>query len=233
MSDRAPILLIPGLNCTVRLFAGQMAQLSSLGPVLIADHRRGDSIETIASEILAVAPTQFAVVGFSLGGYIAFEIMRRTPDRVARLALLGTSARADTEEQIKRRRKRMAMAERGLFLQSVEDQFAQIVHRTRREDAALRRAYLNMAAECGADAFVAHLNASIHRPDSRATLGSIKCPTLVIVGEDDQVTPAALAEEISNGIEKSSLLILPGSGHLSPLEQPELVAQALVNFLRG
>jgi pimeloyl-ACP methyl ester carboxylesterase len=90
MSDRAPILLIPGLNCTVRLFAGQMAQLSSLGPVLSADHRRGDSIETIASEILAVAPTQFAVVGFSLGGYIAFEIMRRTPDRVARLALLGT-----------------------------------------------------------------------------------------------------------------------------------------------
>jgi pimeloyl-ACP methyl ester carboxylesterase len=90
-----------------------------------------------------------------------------------------------------------------------------------------------MAAECGADTFVAHLNASIHRPVSRATLGSIKCPTLVIVGEDDQVTPAALAEEISNGIEKSSLLILPGSGHLSPLEQPEFVAQALVNFLRG
>src|ERR1700716_3779957 len=98
MTEPIPILLIPGLLCSPRLYADQVPQLWRLGPVTIADHTRDDSMSAIARRILAAAPPRFALVGHSMGGYIALEIMRQAPARVARLALLDTAAHADTPE---------------------------------------------------------------------------------------------------------------------------------------
>src|SRR5262249_7638152 len=104
MPDPLPIVLIPGLTCSPRLYADQVPRLWRFGPVMVADHTRDDSMSAIARRILAAAPPRFALAGLSMGGYIAFEIMRQAPQRVVKLALLGTGARAETSEQTERRK---------------------------------------------------------------------------------------------------------------------------------
>jgi pimeloyl-ACP methyl ester carboxylesterase len=199
----------------------------------IADHTRGESVETIARQILTSALSRFALVGFSLGGYIAFEILRQAREHVVRLALLDTGARADSPEQIVRRRERIAMVKAGRFSESLDLQFPIVVHPSARRDEGLRRLYHLMATECGAEALVRHLRASISRPESRPDLAGIRCPTIVVVGDNDQLTPRELAEEIATSITGAQLVVVPGSGHLSPLERPEVVTQALVALLES
>jgi pimeloyl-ACP methyl ester carboxylesterase len=226
-----PILLIPGLNCSARLFVYQFPHLWRFGTVMIANHTRGDTVAAIARQILMSAPPRFTLVGFSMGGYVAFEILREAPERVARLALLDTGARADTPQQVERRRERIAMAQTGRFSESLDAQFPLLVRPNRRDDGALLNQYKTMALECGAEAFVRHLHADMSRPDSRADFANIRCPTIIVVGDMDQLTPPILAEEMANGINGARLVVVPTSGHLSPLEQPESVTKALVSLL--
>jgi pimeloyl-ACP methyl ester carboxylesterase len=229
-SDSLPILLVPGLNCSPRLYAAQIPALWRLGPVIVADHRRGETMAEIARTILAAAPARFRLAGLSMGGYIAFEIMRQAPARVARLALLDTSARPETPEQTERRKMRMALAEAGRFREVNDDLWPLLVDPSRRSDAALRADIDRMAEETGAEAFVRQQRAIIGRADSRPTLGAIDCPTLMIVGESDQLTPPAHAEEIAKGIAGAKLVKLAGCGHMSTMEQPEAVTGLLVDF---
>src|ERR1700690_927389 len=98
-SDSTPILLVPGLNCSPRLYAAQIPSLWRLGLVVVADHRRDDTVAGIAQRILATAPSRFRLAGLSMGCYIAFEIMRQAAAHVVKLALLDTSARPQTPEQ--------------------------------------------------------------------------------------------------------------------------------------
>ncbi len=198
---------------------------------MAADHKRGETIAEIAGQILASAPRSFALVGFSLGGYIAREIMRQAPDRVERLALVDTSARADAQAQVENRRERIAMAREGRFAEALERQFPLSTHPRRHGDEKLRETYFRMADECGPEVFVRHLQAAIARPDSRGDLTRIGCPTLVVVGDSDVITPPALAKEMSEGIPGARLRIISESGHLTPLEQPEAVTQTLMQFL--
>ena len=232
MSGELPIVLVPGLNCSARLYAGQVPALWGFGPVTIADHRRDDSVEAIATRILATAPPRFALVGLSMGGYIAFAIARQSPERVARLALLDTSAHPDTPEQSERRRGMIALAEGGRFSEVPDLLFPVFVHRNRQHDETLRAIVGTMAEETGPQAFVRQQRAIMTRPDCRPQLASIDCPTLVLVGEGDELTPPALSEEIAAGIAGSRLTAVPDCGHLSTLERPEQVNQALVEWLK-
>jgi pimeloyl-ACP methyl ester carboxylesterase len=232
MSGPLPIVLVPGLNCSARLYAGQIPVLWDFGPVTIADHRRDDSVEAIATRILTTAPSLFALVGLSMGGYIAFAIARQAPERVARLALLDTSARPDTAEQSERRRGMIALAEGGRFAEVPNLLFPVFVHRNRQHDEVLRAVVRTMAEESGAQAFVRQQRAIMTRPDCRPQLASIDCPTLVLVGDGDELTPPALSQEIAAGIAGSRLVTVPDCGHLSTLERPEQVNQALVGWLK-
>ena len=227
-----PIVLIPGLTCTARLYAEQIPALWPFGPVTIADHRRDDTMAAIARRILAAAPPRFALAGLSMGGYIAFEIMRQAPERVAKLALLDTGARADTTEQTERRHVLMAQAKAGGYAEIPELAFPLYVHRNRSNDAALKSIVLDMARETGLDAYLLQQQAIITRPDSRPSLGAITCKTLVLVGEGDEATPPELAREIASGIAGARLVIVPDSGHLSTLEKPEAVNKALVDWMQ-
>jgi len=231
-SDPLPIVLIPGLTCTARLYAEQIPSLWQFGPVTIADHRRDDSMAAIARRILAAAPPRFALAGLSMGGYIAFEIMRQAGERVVKLALLDTGGRADTPEQTERRRVLMAMAKEGRYAEIPELAFPLYVHRNRRHDESLKRIVCDMAAATGLEAYLRQQQAILSRPDSRPGLKAITCPTLVLVGDGDEATPPELAREIAAGIVGSRLVVIPDSGHLSTLEQPEAVTQALVEWLR-
>lgn len=227
-----PIVLIPGLTCTARLYAAQVPALWPFGPVTVADHRRDDSMAAIARRILAAAPPRFALAGLSMGGYIAFEIMRQAGERVVKLALLDTGARADTAEQTERRHVLMAKAKSGGYLEIPELAFPLYVHRSRHNDAALKRIVRAMAEETGLDGYLRQQQAIVTRPDSRPSLAAISCKTLVLVGEGDEATPPELAREIAAGISGARLAVIPGSGHLSTLEEPEAVNKALAEWMQ-
>jgi pimeloyl-ACP methyl ester carboxylesterase len=232
MNGGLPIVLVPGLNCSARLYAEQVPVLWGFGAVTIADHRRDDSVAAIAARILATAPPRFALVGLSMGGYIAFAMVRQAPERVAQLALLDTSARPDTPEQSERRRGLIALAEGGRFAELADLLFPVFVHRNRQGDEALRALVRTMAEETGSQAFVRQQRAIMTRPDCRPLLASIRCPTLVLVGDADELTPPALSEEIAAGIAGGRLVRVPDCGHLSTLERPQAVNRALVEWLK-
>jgi len=233
MVQSLPTVLVPGLICSARLYAEQIPALWRFGPVLVADHRRDDSMGTIADRILANAPPRFALAGLSMGGYIAFVIAQKAPERVARLALLDTSARPETPRQTERRLPQIALADGGRLSEVVEQLFPLFVHHDRHGDASLKRIVHAMAAETGPEAFVRQQKAIMSRPDARPLLASIACPTLVLVGDGDELTPPVLSEEIAAGIAGAQLVKVPDSGHLSTLEQPDAVNAALAEWMGG
>jgi pimeloyl-ACP methyl ester carboxylesterase len=232
VTEPLPLVLVPGLLASPRLYAPQIPELWRAGPVMIADHTRDDSIPGVARRILASAPRVFALAGLSMGGYIAFEMVRAAPERIARLALLDTSAWPDTAEQSAARRVQMALAAQGEFAEVLNGLFPRLVHRTRHADVALRAAFDLMAEDVGLDGYLRQQAANLGRADSRPTLAHIHCPTLVLVGDGDEVTPPERAAEMARGIAGARLVNIPQCGHLSTLERPEEVTRALLEWLR-
>jgi pimeloyl-ACP methyl ester carboxylesterase len=187
----------------------------------------------IAARILADAPPRFALAGLSMGGYVAFAILRLAPERVVKLAFLDTSARPDTAEQSAAREKFIGLARAGKLGEVVETLTPRFLHRNRHNDEALKRVVREMAADTGVEAFVRQQQAITSRPDSRPLLASIRCPTLVVVGEGDELTPPELAKEICTGVSGARLVVVPDCGHLSTIEKPEAVNAALAEWLSG
>lgn len=231
MASVLPLLLVPGLLCSARLYAPQIAALWPFGPVTVADHRRDDKVAAIAARILADSPPRFALAGLSLGGYIAFAMLRQAPERIAKLALLDTSARPDTAEQSARRENFIAMAEEGKLTEVVDTLTRVYLHRNRHNDDALKRVVQDMAADTGVEAFVRQQKAIMSRMDSRPLLATIRCPTLVLVGDGDELTPPDLSKEICTGISGARLVVVPDCGHLSTIEKPNAVNAALAEWL--
>jgi pimeloyl-ACP methyl ester carboxylesterase len=227
-----PILLVPGLGGSPRIYAAVAPALWRFGPVTVGNHISDDNMGAIARRILAEAPPRFALAGHSMGGYIAFEIMRQAPQRVAKLALINTQARPDTPEATARRRGQIARAQGSEYHAVLDDLFSGFVHPSRRDNAELRQLVHDMGDDIGADAFVRQQTAVIGRADSRPSLAWIKCPTLVLTGDEDNTIPNALSAEMADGIHGAKLVILQNCGHLPQLEQPQVTADALVEWLR-
>jgi pimeloyl-ACP methyl ester carboxylesterase len=220
-------VLVPGLLCSARLYAPQLPELWNCGPVTIADHTRDESMVAIAQRVLADAPPRFALAGLSMGGYICLEIMRQAPDRVSKLALLDTSARPDTPEQTASREKQIALAAAGKLKLVIEMLMPSLIYK----DESVRSIVRQMSQEIGAEAFIRQQKAIIGRADSRPLLASIRCPTLVVVGEQDKLIPPDRSKEIADGISGSRFVTIAECGHLSTLEQPAAATRALVEWL--
>ena len=186
MDNPMPILLVPGLVSSSRIYAPVMPALWRCGPVTVANHIRDDNMALIARRILAEAPPRFALAGHSMGGYIAFEIMRQAPDRVARLALINTQARPDTPEATARRRGMMARAKSGEYRAVLDELFPGFVHPSRREDEGLRQLVYDMADDVGAEAFCRQQTAIISRPELAADAGGHQMPDAGAVGRRGQ-----------------------------------------------
>ena len=233
MDNTMPILLIPGVVCSPRIFAPVVPALWRFGPVTVANHIRDDNMGAIARRILAEAPPRFALAGHSMGGYIAFEIMRQAPDRVAKLALMNTQARPDTPDATTRRRSLIERTRSGDYRSVVDELFPVFVHPSRHGDEGLRQIVTDMGEDVGPEAYIRQQIAVISRPDSRPTLAWIKCPTLVLTCDTDNTVPNTLSDEIASGIPGAKLVVLPNCGHLPQLEQPQATSDALVEWLRG
>jgi pimeloyl-ACP methyl ester carboxylesterase len=228
LTDTLPIVLVPGLFCTARLYTEQVPALWKFGPVTVVDHTRGETIAEIASRVLESAPSRFALAGLSMGGYVALEIVHQAPGRVAKLALLDTSARPDTAEQVAVRRQQIELAIAGHLGKVVAMSMPSVIYK----DEAVRVILREMAMELGAEIFVRQQNAIIGRADSRPRLASIRCPTLVLVGEQDRLIPPDRSKEIADGIAGARYVTIPECGHLSTLEQPQRVTKALIEWLQ-
>lgn len=225
-----PILLVPGLNCTAEIYAYQVPALWQFGPVTIANHTEGSSMREIAASILRDAPPEFALVGFSMGGYLAFEILRQARGRVQKLALLDTSARPDTPEAIEKRRTAIALTEQGKFNLAVAQSFPNAVHPDHVGDAALKALHVRMATANGGETYIRQQTAIIGRPDSRPEFGAIEVPTLVVVGDKDAITVPDAAREMATGITDARLVVVPRAGHMALVEQHGIVTAALAEW---
>jgi pimeloyl-ACP methyl ester carboxylesterase len=225
------LVLIPGLACTARLFEPQVAALSAGRTIVVADQTQDDSIAAMAARLLRDVPGTFDLAGLSMGGYVAMEVMRQAPKRVERLALLNTSARLDSPEASQDRQRLIALAEAGRFEEIHSALWPRLVHPDHRGDPYLQDIMFGMMQETGAEAYIRQQRAIMARADSRPSLPGIEIPTLVLVGEGDAITPPEIAREMAEMIEWSSLIVIPGAGHMSTLEQPERVTQALQLWL--
>jgi pimeloyl-ACP methyl ester carboxylesterase len=227
-----PLILLPGLLCDARLWRETIAALGDAAPrCTVADLTQDDSVGAMAARVLAAAPPRFALCGLSMGGYVAFEVLRQaTPGQVVRLALLDTSARPDSEEQARRRRGLMALARTGRFHGVTPRLLPQLVHPDHL-DGPVGAEVIAMAERVGQAAFLRQQAAILGRPDSRPDLPGLDIPTLVAAGEADVLTPPALAEEMEAAIPGARLALLPGCGHLPPIEDPAATAALLRSWL--
>lgn len=232
MTDRTPLILVPGLLCDSLLWANQIGALGDLADCQVANPVNHDSIKGMASDVLHRTPfPRFALAGLSMGGYVALEIMRQAPDRVLKLALLDTSARPDTREQTERRQALIRMAQNGKFELVVQTLIPALLGRARSEDPPIVGAVRTMARNVGIDAFYRQEAAIIGRIDSRPFLPSIQCATLLVCGRQDAITPVELHQELAGGIKGSILKIIDDCGHLSTMERPEHVSACLREWL--
>jgi pimeloyl-ACP methyl ester carboxylesterase len=226
-----PIVFVPGLLCTADLFASQLAAFSTKHPCLVADHTMADNLPDIARAILISAPTKFALAGLSMGGYIAFEMLRQAPERITRLVLFDSNARADRPDQVKTRHVLIGAA-RSIGVRAVQGMLLRLlIHKDRLQDRELTNRILLMADGIGVNAFIRQQQAILGRPDNRPFLAEIKRPTVIIVGEQDALTPVKVAEEMHAGIAGSRLEVIPNCGHLATMEAPDAVNAVLNGWL--
>src|SRR5260221_156958 len=230
-TPRTPLLLLPGLLCDGALFEAQIAALADVAAPIVGDLTRHDSVAGMAAAMLGEMPEYFSLAGLSMGGYVAQEIMRQAPHRVIRLALLDTSAQTDTEEQRTRRHGLIELAGIGHFKGVTPRLLPLLIHQDHLADQKLVDTVIGMAERVGHDGFVRQQTAIMGRPDGRADLKRIACPTLVLCGRQDALTPVALHEEMAAAIRGARLVVIENCGHLSPLEQPEAVTAAIRDWL--
>ncbi|MGN6225085.1 alpha/beta fold hydrolase [Pseudoxanthomonas sp.] len=233
MSDlppRLPVLLLPGLLCDARLWRDQVAGLADIAEVAVPDLTRDDSVGALAARVLADAPERFALGALSMGGYVAFEILRQAPQRVTRLALLATSARADPPKRAAVRRASLAMAERGRFAGVTRKLLPQLVHASQ-VDTPVGEEVMAMAERVGRDAFLRQQRAILERPDSLPLLPALAMPTVIGVGDDDRMTAPEESRILRDGIAGARLHVFTGCGHLPPMEKPQETTELLRAWL--
>ena len=233
MTERTPLVLLPGFLCDAALWRHQAETLTDVAEPIVADLTGFGDPVVAARTLLADLPPKFALAGLSMGGYVAFEILRQAPERVSRLALLDTTARDDSPEK---KSERQGFAEKalepGFDIKAVTEHMLPIfIHERRLEDEVLTADIFAMAERFGADAFARNQLLMMKRPDSRPGLGAITCPTLVLCGRQDKLTPLELHVELVQAIPNAALVVVEDSGHLSTMEQPHAVSAVLRHWL--
>ncbi len=231
--DKIPLILIPGLLCDQDLWKSQVDMLGTVADCMVTDkHMHYETIGQIADAIVDEAPIRFALSGLSMGGYIALEICRKYGDRVQGLALLDTSVRPDMPEQKERRRKLMEICLQQKFSKVIELLLSVLIHPNRQIDYRLRCRVSDMAQRIGPEIFLRQQTAIMSRIDQGPNLPQITCPTLVVCGQQDRITPLDCSVEIAEKINSSELISIKNCGHLSTMEKPHVIAKVMHQWLK-
>lgn len=227
--SKPPLLLLPGTLCNGRLFAPMLAELGDhpTATVAISGAR---SAPDMARRILRDAPPRFALLGFSLGGIVAMEMIAQAPERVTRLALISTTPRPDPATNAAPRRKAVVRASRFGFDSYTDENWHAFVGPASRADEDMKALVKLMAREVGLPAFADQAEIAINRVDSRPRLSRIKVPTLIVAGRQEAICPVHVHQEIAGAVEGSKLVLVE-AGHFAPLEQPKALGQAVAAWL--
>ncbi len=226
------LILLPGLACDEGLWRPILPALDGLWPSQVSTaHNRGADLGAMASALLAETPGPLLLAGCSMGGMLALEIWRQAPQRVRGMALLGTTARADTPDLLALRRQAIELFAAGRMEQVLRASAMFAFHPRGAGRAELVEGYLAMIRRAGAGQLIAQNRAVMARADRRAELPGIRCPVLVACGEGDQITPPDQAREMAAAIPGARLEIVPGAGHMLTLEQPARVGRLLRSWL--
>lgn len=225
------LVLLPGLLCDSALWQHQIKALEGEVNIIVPNLTGADTMPELAKTVLSMAPETFAMAGLSMGGYVAMEIMRLEPSRVSQLALIDTSARADTDESRRKRRGLIELAQKGDFKGVTPRLLPMLIATMRLQDEELTKLIIDMAGRVGMAAFLNQQKAILSRIDSRPHLSLIDVPTTLICGEQDALTPPEHVHEIASYIKHSEVHIIAGAGHLAPLEQPAPVNKILKKWL--
>lgn len=237
-----PLLLIHGFPLSSDMYQPQRAALMHRFRVITPDLRGmgksdvptdGYSMDAYADDMLALLDnlgiSQVTVAGMSMGGYIAFALLRRAPDRIKGLILIDTKASADDEEALQKRRS-MIKQVRNEGSEAAADTSKMLTERTHQENPDLVAFLRTMMMANAADGIIGALDAMINRPDSTPLLSQIRVPTLIIVGSDDPLTPPAVAETMQQAIPNAQLVVIEGAAHAANLEQPEQVNKVILDW---
>ncbi len=231
-----PLLLVPGSLCTDMLFQAQISAFKGDREVLVGDFSNCDSIETMATKVLSEAPAEFALAGLSMGGIVAFEMFRQAPERIERIALLGTNPRGELPEHVPVRHQQISnIAQGGVeSLKTLVSQQLMPKYAFKSEQLLqLEPLVMEMALDVGTDEFINQWRALASRADSWSTLKDIRCPALILCGVHDAHCNEKLHQDMALEIKHAKLEIIEEAGHLSTLDAPEQVNKALENWLNS
>lgn len=230
MTDRLPLLLLPGLLNDAELWRAQIADLSDIAACIVGDQTRGETMQAVVDDVLAQAPARFALAGFSLGGFVAQAILRTAPERVLRLALIDTSVHADSPERAAQRRTQQASVRLPGKLHGFGDTLMRsYIDASRLDDDVLVQRVRDMTARLGAEVFLRQ--SALDREDGHDVLAGYRDPLLIVCGANDRITPLAISEELHALVPDSTLVVLPDCGHLAPMEKPDEVSAAMRDWL--
>ena len=229
--NKPTLILLPGMPLDAALWEHQTRHLGEVAEVRVVETSGHDTLSGIARAVIEAAPGRFLLAGLSLGGYVAMEVMRQAPERVAKLALIGTNARADTPEQAENRRRAVETAKEKGIEPILDAMIPKLLPPDRLADSELVGTVRAMGRRVGVDGYLRQQAAIMGRPDSRSSLAAVRCPTLVVCGRNDQGSPPALHAEMAEAIPGARLAVIEECGHLSPIERPHAVTALLRDWV--
>ena len=227
----AKLVFVPGLLCTDALFQPQIDALSASHSIHIAQTTDCETIDQMVEYMLDSVSGEIIVIGLSMGGYVAQEAARIAPDRISAIALLSTSAQPDDEARKRQRHELIKLSEIGRFKGVTPRLLPRFLSAKALEDEAMCQTVMDMAAEIGQKHFTSQQYAIMARRDQRPYLPSFHKPSLVLCGMADELTPPQLSEEMAGLLPRAELVLLDKIGHLSSLEAPEEVTQAIIRLI--
>jgi len=226
---RQNLILVPGLICDDEVWGHARAHLSDIANCIVVPADSADTMEGMARDVLAAAPDHFAIAGFSMGGYVATEVLRQAPGRVTRLALLDTSSRVDTREKAAGRQRTIADCENGRFDQVIAAFVPQLLHPDRMSEPLADRVRA-MGHRVGAALFARRHRAISTRASPKDVLEAFQGPVRVITGRSDGLTPLEEHQELAEW-SSGRLSIVEDCGHMPPLERPQAATALLRDWL--
>ena len=226
-------ILLPGLAADAAMWSHQVKALHAWRPRVTDVHMRESRIESMAAALLSANPGELVLCGASMGGMVAMEVARQAPERVRGLALLGTSARPETDDMRRLREAAMVLFEQDRLREVLEPNVAFAFHPANAADPRLVHSYLDLILRAGSSQLIRQNRAVIARPDARRHLPELRCPTLVMCGTADQLTPPECSQEIAALVPGARLVMLEDCGHMLTMEQPARVSEELAGWLAG
>ncbi|MEM9732860.1 MAG: alpha/beta hydrolase [Pseudomonadota bacterium] len=228
------IVLIPGMMSDERAFAPQIASMEQIYALEVLVCDREETMEAAAQRVLNTIPfARAAVVGHSMGGMVAMEMVRQQPGRVSRLALLDTNHQAESDERKTWRRAQMERVAQGKLKQVVQQELLPAYLTAQNLDGNIAQTVSAMANSFNADVFARQAKAVMGRADATATLRAYQGLSLILCGAQDEACPPERHRAMARLIERSELVMVPKAAHFPMLENPEAVTSALEWWLRA